>query len=65
MPDEQDLPPGFKAWPPADWKAFQKEVDDTFTAAARGRHWGLQVFCHNPISGYKVVAMDWQEGHPK
>jgi hypothetical protein len=63
---EKDHPSDFKDWPPPDWGVFQKEVEDKWKGqeGRKGKHWGLQVWGNNPISGYKVVYKPWKQGEP-
>jgi hypothetical protein len=53
------LPPGFTSgWPPADPQAFVKQITDlwpTRPGHGQGKHWAVQVFGENPISGYRVI----------
>jgi hypothetical protein len=55
--NEANLPPGFKHWPPANAKAFVDEIDAAWASqqGRHGKHWALQVFGENPISGYMVI----------
>jgi hypothetical protein len=58
MADNQvSLPPGFKPWPPADAQAFVDEITKAWGSepGRHVKHWGLQVFGHNPISSYVVT----------
>jgi hypothetical protein len=53
---EVNLPPG-KPWPPPDDAQAALALVKEITAAAagkQGKHWALQVYVENPISGYKV-----------
>ena len=43
-----------KPWPPDNAQAFVQEITDA-AAGRHGKHWALQVYVENPISGYKVV----------
>jgi hypothetical protein len=55
--NQAGLPPGFKPWPPADAQAFVDEITAVWASeqGRHGKHWALQVFGENPISGYKVI----------
>ena len=67
MADNQvSLPPGFKPWPPADAQAFVDEITKAWGSehGRHGKHWGLQVFGHNPISGYVVTFKPTGAGDP-
>jgi hypothetical protein len=58
MADNQaSPPPGFKPWPPANAQAFVDEINAAWASqqGRHGKHWALQVFGENPISGYKVI----------
>jgi hypothetical protein len=60
------LPPGFKPWPPADAQAFVNEIKAGWGSGEgrHGKHWALQVFGENPISGYKVILKPTGAGDP-
>ena len=57
MADQQEsLPPGFKTWPPANPQAFLTEIDEAWKQhGGKGKHWLVQGFGTNPLSGYSVV----------
>jgi hypothetical protein len=52
------LPPGFtRGWPPADPQAFVNQITELWATRpghGGGKHWAVQVFGENPISGYRV-----------
>ena len=57
MTDAQgSLPPGFKHWPPNP-KELMDEIEAAWASqqGRHGKHWALQVFGENPISGYLVI----------
>ena len=52
--NEDTLPPDFTpGWPP-DWAEVQRKIDAGWVGK-KGKHWVLQVWGKNPISGYKVI----------
>jgi hypothetical protein len=67
MADNQaSLPPGFKPWPPANAQDFVEEIKAGWGSGQgrHGKHWALQVFGENPISGYKVILKPTGAGDP-
>jgi hypothetical protein len=55
MANEQGLPPGFKDWPPRDPAAFIQEIQDEWERKhGAGKHWIVQGYGTNPLSGYTV-----------
>jgi hypothetical protein len=67
MADNQDdLPPGFTRWPPANPHDFVDEIAKAWGSdpGRHGKHWGLQVFGHNPISGYLITIQPTEAGGP-
>lgn len=63
---EEPLPPGFKPWPPPRAQDLLDEIDLKWTSEPprHGKHWALQVYGHNPISGYRVVYKQPQPNDP-
>jgi hypothetical protein len=59
MSDGNGLPEGFtKGWPPADPRAFVDDITKKWEnrpGQTNGKHWALQLFGNNPISGYRIV----------
>jgi hypothetical protein len=66
MAEAKEHPPDFKDWPPSSWQDFQDEVEETWKhpPGRKGKHWGIQVWGNNPISGYKVTYKEWKQGEP-
>jgi hypothetical protein len=63
MAEANQHPSDFKDWPPTDWSVFKGEVDKEMSGR-KGKHWGVQFWGVNPISGYKVVYKEWKPGEP-
>jgi hypothetical protein len=59
-----NIPLDFKPWPPANPQAFVDEITKAWGTGRHGKHWGLQVFGENPISGYKVILKPTGAGDP-
>ena len=67
MADNQDaLPPGFKPWPPADLADLVRKIEEDWASqpGRNGKHWGLQVYGKNPLSGYRVKVKKCGPGDP-
>jgi hypothetical protein len=55
MAEQQDLPQGFKPWPPPDGDAFIEEIKAEWESHhGAGKHWIVQGYGTNPLSGYMV-----------
>ena len=67
MADNQGaLPPGFKPWPPTDLADLVREIKKAWESQSgrNGKHWGLQVYGENPLSGYRVKVKKCGPGDP-
>jgi hypothetical protein len=62
MADDHDAPlQDFKPWPPADLLGEIKKAWES-QSGRNGKHWGLQVYGKNPLSGYMVKVKKCDPG---
>ena len=63
-----DLPPGFtRGWPPANPQAFFDAVQAAWggrPGRTQGKHWALQLYGNNPISGYRIILKQSSSNDP-